>query len=81
MVGTNRCSSQPRCSTTAGASGARRPFRQSNVRHEAQTAWSFDRISSGDSVEATKLNWPTGQTCLQNEAPLNSVSTTIAPAK
>jgi hypothetical protein len=73
LVGTNRCSSQPRCSTTAGASGARRLLRQSNVRHLAQTSASFARISSGDSVEATKLNWPTGQTCLQNEAPANSV--------
>ena len=65
----------------AGLSGARRPFRQSNVWQLSHVARSFGWISSGDSVEARKLNWPTGQTCLQNDAPLNSVSTTIAPAK
>ena len=79
--GRNSRSSQPRARTTWGASGARRPLMQSAVRHVRQVPVSFTRSSSGDIVEAMKLNWPIGQRYLQKEAPVKTVSTTSAEAK
>ena len=45
--------------------------------------WHGSRIrsSSGDMVEATKLNWPIGQRCLQNVAPLKTESIASAAPK
>ena len=51
---------------------------QSTVVHPRHTASSRTPISSGDSVDAMKLNWPTGQTNLQNVAPVNVRSTSSA---
>ena len=67
--------------TTSGACGARRPLMQSAVRHAGTSPVSRTRSSSGDIVEATKLNWPIGQSYLQNVAPVKTVSTTSAATK
>ena len=54
---------------------------QSRVVQVAQTSVSRTCTSSGDSVEATKLNWPIGQTHLQNDAFLKTPSTARAATK
>ena len=65
-----------RAARSAGGVGSRRPAMQSAVRQRRGTSTaSRTRISSGDTVDARKLNWPTGQRCLQNVAPLNTRST------
>src|ERR1700728_3376869 len=61
--------------------GSRRPRMQSLVWQRVQTACSRTFTSSGESVEATKLNCPMGQTNLQNAACLNNASTASATAK
>ena len=54
---------------------------QSAVRHVRQVSRLMTRSSTGDTVDATKLNCPIGHTCLQNTAPANSMSTAIAAMK
>jgi len=73
FAGRKRRSSQPRCRSL--------PLMQSTVRHEWHTSPLRTRSSNGDMVDATKLNWPIGQTYLQKLAPVNIMSTTIADAK
>ena len=58
-----------------------RPLMQSTVLQPWHTPSSRTPISSGDSVDAMKLNWPTGQTNLQNDAPVNVRSTSSATPK
>src|ERR687889_813860 len=67
--------------TTGDVGCSRRPRIQSFVRQPSQTFRSRAFTSSGETVEATKLNWPSGQTNLQNEACLKKESTRSAPAK
>ena len=45
---------------------------QSDVWHDLHVSRSTIRSSVGDIVEAVKLNWPIGQTYLQNDAPEKS---------
>jgi hypothetical protein len=71
-------SSHPRWTMT---SSSRCPVMQSRVSQRAQTSGSATFTSRGERVEATKLNWPMGQTHLQNEAFLNRPSTASAPPK
>ena len=59
----------------------RRPLMQSAVRQARQVSLALTRNSSGDIVEATKLNWPIGQRYLQNVAPVNTRSIASAAAK
>ena len=54
---------------------------QSTVWHDWQVPGRRTRISSGDSVEAMKLNCPTGHTYLQKLAPANPTSMASAAAK
>src|SRR5580658_5864140 len=54
---------------------------QSFVAQRSQTACSRTFTSSGESVEAMKLNCPMGQTNLQNAACLKSPSITSTAAK
>ena len=54
---------------------------QSTVRHVWHVDASRTLSSSGDIVEAMKLNWPIGQKYLQKLAPLKVRSTTSAEAK
>ena len=54
---------------------------QSNVSQVRHTSISFTFTSSGESVDAVKLNWPIGQTYLQKGACLKVASTTRAAAK
>src|SRR5919106_1419819 len=54
---------------------------QSFVAQAVQTSVSRTATSSGEAVEATKLNCPMGQTNLQNVACLNTESISSAPAK
>src|SRR6185369_7907396 len=51
------------------------------VAQPVQTCVSRTETSSGEAVAATKLNWPIGQTNLQNVACLKIESITSAPAK
>ncbi len=81
LRGWKSASSHPRCRTTSRSSGSRVPTMQSRVVQLAQTSVSRTFTSSGERVEATKLNWPIGQTHLQNEAFLKTPSTTRAAAK
>src|SRR6266540_461047 len=81
LRGLKSASSQPRWITTSSGPGSRRPRIQSLVRQLVQTSLSRILTSSGESVEATKLNCPMGQTNLQNEACLKKPSTTSAPRK
>ena len=81
FFGRNRPSSQPCWRTTEGSAGSRAPLMQSCVVHVTQASASRTRTSRGETVEATKLNWPSGQTHLQNEASLNTESTARAVAK
>ena len=68
-------SSQPRCLVSG------RPLMQSNVRHVLHVSGWRTRSSSGDTVEATKLNWPMGHKYLQNVAPVKTRSTDSAATK
>ncbi len=76
--GRKSISSHPRCTTVPAC---RVPVMQSSVSQVAQTSVSRTVTSSGERVEAMKLNWPMGQTHLQNEAFLNRPSTARAPPK
>src|SRR5271165_473202 len=69
----------PTCVATC--EGSRAPRMQSLVWHETQTFASRTWTSRGESVEAMKLNWPIGQTNLQNEACLKTPSTTRTARK
>ena len=81
FAGRNNPNSHPRWITKVGAPGARCPRMQSTVWHVPQTAGSRTRSSSGESVDAAKLNWPIGHRCLQKLAPVNTRSITRAAAK
>src|ERR1700685_1425139 len=80
LLGRNSASSQPRI-VTRSETGSRRPRMQSFVWQRVQTSCSRTFTSNGESVEATKLNCPMGQTNLQNEACLKSPSTTSTVRK
>src|SRR5580698_7263318 len=80
LRGWNRANSQPRI-VTRSETGSRLPRMQSLVWQLVHTSWSRTFTSSGESVEATKLNCPIGQTNLQNEACLKNPSTATATAK
>ena len=54
---------------------------QSFVSHRTQRSASRTRTSSGETVEAAKLNWPMGQTHFQKGAFLKVESTITAPPK
>src|SRR5580700_1910764 len=79
--GRNSANSHPRWITTNSGPGARLPRMQSFVPQSSQTSRSRTFTSSGEIVEATKLNCPIGQTNLQNDACLNTPSTTSTVRK
>src|SRR5262245_53723042 len=54
---------------------------QSLVLQLVQTSGSRTLTSQGDASDCTKLNWPTGQTYLQNEAPLKTLSMATGAVK
>ena len=60
---------------------SRTTLMQSDVRQVRHVSRSTMRSSVGDIVEAAKLNWPIGQRCLQKDAPLKTVSMTMARPK
>ena len=72
---------QPRAIVLEGDAADFCPRMQSNVLHVRQVPASRTWTSVGDNVEARKLNWPTGQTYLQNDAPLNVRSIASAAPK
>ena len=78
LAGRNSPSSQPRCH---GAVSGDRPLMQSNVRQVRQVSGWRTCTSSGDTVDATKLNCPIGQRYLQNVAPVKTRSTSNAAPK
>ena len=79
--GRNNANSQPRRSTRDGTASSRRPLMQSTVRHVLHVSGCRTCSSSGDIVDATKLNWPMGQRYLQKVAPVNRRSIASAAAK
>ena len=79
--GRNNANSQPRRSTRDGTASSRRPLMQSTVRHVLHVSGCRTCSSSGDIVDATKLNWPMGQRYLQKVAPVNCRSIASAAAK
>ena len=77
----------PCCPTSAAETSSARirecapPRMQSLVRHDVHTPGREPTFPNGETSDCTKLNWPIGQTYLQNAAPRKKPSIANAAAK